>query len=141
MASQQKVKQYLAYWFQLGKKVWIGSKQEAVLPSPVLAGNSYSQAFEDCWQYLISPESGDCHLEGTEQTIAELLSSSWETISCARCDMPVPVKDLGMQSMVCPCYDLPTWPNTALPAPRNPVDSQECLRQIGKRLQFLGKSE
>lgn len=96
MASAQEVRQYLAYWFQLGKRVVIRNGQESLLPQPVFQGDRYSQAFENCWQILTSPESGDCYLDGTQETIAELLTSEWVINPCARCTMPIPVRDRAM---------------------------------------------
>jgi hypothetical protein len=60
MASESEVRTYIAYWFQLGKKVLIRNGSEALLPKSVIAGDRYSSEFEDCWQKIISPESGDC---------------------------------------------------------------------------------
>lgn len=139
MASQDQVKQYLAYWFQLGKKVLIKNGQEALLPQPVIQGNRYSTEFEECWQQLVSPTSKDCYLEGTQQTIAELLSPAWEINPCARCEMPVPVPNLGMPALTCPCIDLPTWPDTEMPQPRSPINTQSQLIQIRDRLMQAGK--
>jgi hypothetical protein len=135
MASEQQVKQYLAYWFQLGKGVVIRGGEDTLLPQPVIQGNRYSQEFENCWQTVLSPASGDCHLEGTNQTIAELLTPAWEIDPCGRCSMPVPVKSIGvLSSLECPCIDLDDWPNTEVPQPRSPVDSQNLLSQIRDRL-------
>lgn len=139
MASEAQVKHYLAYWFQLGKKVQLRNGQSA-LPQPVIAGDRYSQEFESLWQQMLSSGSGDCYLQGTEQTIAELLTPKWEVKSCARCDMPVPLQEMGMPPELCPCNDLPTWPNTELPAPRSPVSSQDRLQAIRDRLQDSGSS-
>jgi len=139
MASQDQVKQYLAYWFQLGKKVLIKNGQEALLPQPVIQGNRYSAEFEECWQQLVSPTSKDCYLEGTQQTIAELLSPAWEINPCARCEMPVPVPNLGMPALTCPCIDLPTWPDTEMPQPRSPINTQSQLIQIRDRLMQAGQ--
>ncbi len=77
---------------------------------------------------------GDCYLEGTSQTIQELLSPQWEISSCARCEMPVPMIQLGMQPNTCTCSDLDNWPNNELPPPREPVSSREKLRTISKSL-------
>ncbi|MGK7877694.1 MAG: hypothetical protein AB4426_31645 [Xenococcaceae cyanobacterium] len=134
MASEQQVKQYLAYWFQLGKKVILHNDQEALLPQRVIEGDRYSLEFERCWQRILRGDSGDCYLEGTEQTIQQLLTPSWDIEPCARCDMPVPMIDLGIQSPNCTCNDLPTWPNKELPAPRSPVDTQKRLSEIRERL-------
>ncbi|MBF2080417.1 MAG: hypothetical protein IGR76_18340 [Synechococcales cyanobacterium T60_A2020_003] len=136
MASPEHVRQYLAYWFQLGKRVLLKNGEESLLPEPVFQGNRYSDSFERCWNYILRSESGDCYLEGTRQTIAELLSPSWDVVSCARCDMPVPMIVLGnaADSVSCPCSDLPSWPDTELPAPRSAVDSTDKLDRIRRRL-------
>lgn len=134
MASEHQVRQYLAYWFQLGKPLLIRGGQEALLPRPVIQGDRYSREFEQCWQRLNSSESGDSHLEGTSQTIAELLSPNWEINPCSRCSMPVPVRSVGIANLECPCIDIPDWPNTDMPRPRAPVSSQNELMRIRDRL-------
>jgi hypothetical protein len=134
MASSSQVKQYLAYWFQLGKKAIVQNGQQSLLPQPVIQGDRYSREFEDCWQFLLSPESGDCYLEGTSQTIDQLLSSEWELADCPRCEMPVPLREIGLQDAGCPCSDLLTWPNLELPLPRSPVNTQQHLGELRRRL-------
>jgi hypothetical protein len=134
MASEQEVRQYLAYWLELGKKILIRNGQTSLLPQPVIRGDHYSQEFEDCWQLLLSPDSGDCYLEGTDETIAELLTPAWDMNPCSRCAMPVPVRSVGMPPLSCPCNDLSNWPNTEVPAPRSPVNTQAQLTEIRNRL-------
>lgn len=134
MATKQEVRGYLAYWFQLGKRVITGNGQASFLPQPVLEGDRYSREFEECWQKILSPESGDCYLEGTQETIAELLTPEWDMLPCSRCDMPVAARNVGMPALLCPCNNLPNWPNTQLPAPRSPINSQEQLVIIRQRL-------
>lgn len=134
MASEHQVRKYIAYWFQLGKKVLIRNGAVALLPKPVIAGDRYSREFEECWQKMISPESGDCYLQGTEETIAQLLTPAWEISACARCAMPVPLRDPGMPPELCPCNDLANWPNTEMPLPRSPVSTQLQLSGIRDRL-------
>lgn len=134
MASQTQVKQYLAYWFQLGKKVLLRNGAESRLPQPVIEGDRYSRAFEDCWNQILSPESGECYLQGMEQSIDELLSSEWELEQCSRCSMPVPMRAMGMPSSCCPCFDLPNWPNLDAPQPRLPVSTRLYLLNICNRL-------
>lgn len=134
MASQQEVKQYLAYWFQLGKKVVFGNGEVRLLPQEVIKGDRYSDEFEECWQKIISPEAGDCYLEGTQETIEQLLTAAWEVNPCARCTMPVPVRKVGMPPELCPCNDLSNWPNTELPQPRSPVNTKDQLTAIRDRL-------
>ncbi len=137
MASEAEVKRYLAYWLQLGKKVVIGNGNLTLQPQSVIAGDRYSQEFENIWQQILSPESGDCYLEGTIQTIAELLTPRWDLKACVRCEMPVPLINIGMAPESCPCHDLPMWPNTEVPLPREPVDSKARLNTIRDRLSKL----
>lgn len=134
MASEQQVRQYLAYWFQLGKRVLIRNGQESLLPQPVIRGDRYSQEFEDCWQQLVSPNVGTCYLEGTDETIAELLTPAWEMNPCGRCQMPVPIRSTGTPPLSCPCNDLSSWPNPEIPAPREPVSTEAQLTAIRDRL-------
>ncbi len=134
MADEKDVRQYLAYWFQAGKRVILSARKEAYCPSTVLQGDRYSPEFEDCWAYLMQDESGDCYLEGTHQTIQELLSPQWDVAPCARCDMPVPMVVLGAMPPECPCSDLPTWPNTDIPKPRSPINTPAHLANIRDRL-------
>lgn len=134
MASQHHVRQYLAYWFQLGKRLMTHNGQQAIKVNSVIAGNRYSDEFEACWQLAKSPESGDCYIEGTHQTISELLSPAWEINPCARCSMPVPMRSLGMPPSECPCFDLPNWPDEQLPKPRSPICTPSSLQKIRDRL-------
>lgn len=140
MASEQQVRQYLAYWLQLGKRILIRGGKEALKPSSVIAGNRYSDEFEAIWQQICAPDAGDCYIEGTEQTIAELLSDAWEISPCARCSMPVPMHTVGMPSLSCPCSDIPNWPDNQTIQPRSPVNTQDRLLQIRDRLQGAGNS-
>jgi hypothetical protein len=134
MASEQAVKQYLAYWFQLGKLVMLRGGQETLRPQSVLQGNRYSPEFEACWVRIRQPASGECHLQGTSQTIAELLTPQWDIELCSRCALLVPVRNFGLPPVECPCSDLPTWPNTELPPPRLPISTEARLQKIRDRL-------
>lgn len=135
MASEHQVKQYLAYWFQLGKRVLIQNGQQAIKLQSIIAGDRYSDEFEACWKQIRDPQSGACYLEGTEQTIDELLSPEWEINACARCAMPVPTRTIGMPPDSCPCFDLPNWPDNQTPQPRSPVSTQDSLSKLRDRLQ------
>lgn len=77
MASEQAVKEYLAYWFQLGKKVVIGDRTQSVIPQQIMQGEGYGQEFENCWQQITAPNVGNSYLEGTLETISELLTENW----------------------------------------------------------------
>ena len=133
MASEAQVKRYLAHWFQLGKRILLPKRQQKLCPSRIFGGNTYSSEFENCWQYIFSVDA-DCYLEGAEQTIQQLLSPEWEVVECAKCRMPLPVYISGDASPVCPCADLPSWPNTKLPSPRSAIDDQIYLTRIRQRL-------
>ncbi|PSF37755.1 hypothetical protein C7H19_09415 [Aphanothece hegewaldii CCALA 016] len=134
MAAEAEVKKYLAYWFQLGKRVVLKNGQQTLTPRPIYTGQDYSNEFKAVWQQIIDPKNGYSYLEGTEETIQELLSPAWEVSSCARCTMPVPISVASQPSLVCPCNDLNSWPNTELPLPRSPIDTQDRLQQIRRRL-------
>ncbi|MBE9187931.1 hypothetical protein IQ270_25650 [Microcoleus sp. LEGE 07076] len=138
MASNSEVRKYIAYWFQLGKKVLIRKGSEALLPKSVIAGDRYSNEFEECWQKIISPDSGDCYLQGTNETIAQLLTPAWEISPCARCAMPVVFAKNAMPPESCPCNDLPNWPDTEMPQPRSPVSTKVQLSGIRDRLLRTG---
>ena len=134
MASQQEVKQYLAHWFQLGKSVVCPKRQETIRPEEIFQGHHYSTEFEKCWQKILSTDA-DCYLEGTEQTIQQLLSPAWEIIDCPRCELPIPITVAGIASPVCTCFDLSGWPNNELPCPRLPVNTTTHLHRLRQRLQ------
>lgn len=134
MASEEKVKSYLAQWFHLGKKVIFGKTQEAICPDPVIVMDHYSSVFETYWQKILAVNGKDFYLEGTDQTIAELLSSQWEIHSCSRCKMPVPLKERGIPSVSCPCSDLSTWPNLDIPIPHSPINNKAHLHKLQLRL-------
>jgi len=134
MASEEQVRQYIAYWFQLGKKVLIHNGEESLLPSKVIQGDRYSEEFEECWRRMTDLKSGDCYLDGTQETIAQLLTPAWDVNPCGRCSMPIPLKNLGLPALNCPCYDLADWPNFESPLPRSPVHTQTHLNGIINRL-------
>lgn len=134
MASSSKVRQYIAYWLQLGKKILIGNGAAVRVPNQVIKGESYSREFEQFWQKVRSPESGDCYLRGTQETIRELLTPGWDIVTCARCPMLKPLRTRGMPPNTCPCEDVPNWPNRDIPAPRLPVSDRTKLRNICDRL-------
>lgn len=136
MANTTQVKQYLAYWFQLGKKIIISSLNRSVIPTKILNGHGYSSEFENLWALVTNDAyAKDSYLEGTNQTIGELLSPQWEIVDCARCSMPVPILQLGVQKdYCCVCNDMNTWPNSELPNPRSPVNNQQRLTEIKESL-------
>ncbi len=134
MASSEEVKKYLAYWFQLHKPVIVARQDKAILPHKVIMGDRYSVEFERCWDLVSNPATGDCYVEGTNQTIQELLSSKWGVSDCPRCSMPVPIIEIGSQDSSCVCDDLEYWPNNELPSPREPIHNSQVLNKIRSRL-------
>jgi len=133
MASVQKVQSYLSYWFQLGKPVVFEKSGDKCLPSPIFQGNRYSRSFEQCWQKIMQNPS-QCFLSGTNESIADLMSDDYEIVGCARCPMPLPMPVRGIKLSPCPCADLPSWPNSDIPQPRDGVCSFEQLQNIHQRL-------
>ena len=134
MASNEQVKRYLAHWFQLGKCVICPKQQETIRPQAIFRGDCYSAEFEKCWEKILHTDA-DCYLEGTEQTIQQLLSPAWEIIECPRCDLPIPMTVAGVSSPVCTCFDLSGWPNDELPSPRVPANTTTHLHRLRQRLQ------
>jgi hypothetical protein len=134
MASLLEVKQYLAHWFQLGRKVYVYNGDLALLPTKIFANTNYSAEFEQCWQLILADRSGDCYLEDTTQTIEELLTPKWDLVDCARCQMSVPLQVAGMPPDNCPCVNLPHWPNNEVPLPVSQVALQSKLASIQDRL-------
>lgn len=123
MASDTQVKQYLANWFQLGKKLIVNNQAE--LPSSLFEGKDYSRAFERCWTTVSCPKlSYRSYLEGTEISIGQLLDDDWDIHPCARCTMPIALPVAGVSPAQCPCHDLPSWPNMDFPKPRQPMIKQ-----------------
>lgn len=133
MATAAEVKEYLAYWFQLGQGIIFPKSQERLYPQPIFEGLHYSGEFEACWQRIISSHQ-DCYLQGTDQSIAELLTAEWELIRCARCTLPMPTSRSHPPSCLCPCSDLSSWPNLDLPLPRFPISEVRHLRRVHERL-------
>lgn len=134
MASQTEVREYLAHWFQLGKPIVLAEDRGVCLPSPVFQGGEYSRSFEDCWHRIMVTSGQNCYLDGTTQSIAEMLSPGWDITACARCTMPIAIPVAGTMTHLCPCNDLPTWPNTEVPMPRTAVNNQDQLRTLQRRL-------
>ena len=134
MASTEQVRTYLAYWFQLGKKLAWRNGEEMLLPQPIIQGDRFSPQFEECWQKIVSIGGKNCYLEGSNETIEDLLSSNWNINGCARCGMPVSMVESGIQPLDCLCSDLDNWPNNELPTPRSPINSKVQLGKIRARL-------
>lgn len=133
MASARQVRRYLAHWFQLGKGLRQQGTNDIRLPATVYAGDRYSAEFEALWQAVLATEAA-CYLDGTDWSLSDLLAPAWEIADCARCEMPVPVKVLGMQSPSCPCADLAFWPDFDCPPPHAPADTQRHLGSVRDRL-------
>ncbi len=140
MATPAHVRDYLSAWFQLGKAVVAdepnGSRR--ILPNHVLNQSGLSTVYETVWAYIQS-HATQCHLEGTEQTIADLLSDSWDLEDCYRCGILAPIPTRGRcQSLgPCPCADLAYWPSdeTLPPRPANErFNNLSRLERVQSRL-------
>lgn len=135
MASQAQVRDFLAHWFQLGKPIVLAEDRGEYLPEPIYYQGGYSQSFEECWHKIMVTSGQGCHLKGTSQSVAEMLSPAWTVTACARCEMPIAIPELGTPKSLCPCDDLRSWPNYDVPVPRQAVDSDRRLSDIHQRVQ------
>lgn len=134
MAAAETVRAYLACWFQLNKGMVHHPSGQRWCPQPVLAGEMYSPAFEATWEAMTTAGREACYLEGTPQTLADLLSPAWEVTACGRCQMPVPMPIGRRVGVACPCADLPLWPQFDLPQPHAPVQTDLHLARIQRKL-------
>lgn len=134
MASSDQVKLYLIHWLQLGKKLLRGNGQEVSFTQNIVNRDRYSEEFEQCWQEILAQQGSDFYLEGADLSFDQLFSSQWDIAKCARCSMPVPQIEMGVQVPGCPCDDLPLWPNVELPLPRAPINNHSRLAAIKGRL-------
>ncbi|MEM9904307.1 MAG: hypothetical protein AAF921_04700 [Cyanobacteria bacterium P01_D01_bin.44] len=134
MASQEQVREYLAYWFQLGKRVILRNGEAACRPQPVLQGDQLSPEFEACWAQVMEKGGSDCYMEGTSVTLDKLLTAEWDIDECARCELPVAVPTTPYTIEPCPCNDLMHWPNFEAPYPHLPVNSKVRLTNLHSRL-------
>lgn len=134
MASQQQVKEYLAYWLQLGKRVVVCNGEKIYGSVPVLQGHTYSPIFEDCWAQILAVDGRDCYIEGTTVTVHELMSSAWDISDCSRCSIPVGNPVIFCDQHPCPCSDLMHWPNDEAPRPHLPINSKPHLNNLKDRL-------
>ncbi|AFY68875.1 hypothetical protein Pse7367_0570 [Thalassoporum mexicanum PCC 7367] len=132
MANPTQVKNYIAQWMQLGKKVFLN--EQAIGTTNVLQGNGYSAEFEQIWT-KITAESSRAYLAGTDQSIGNLLEHNWEMLNCVRCNMLSPCVAIGpRETPTCPCADLELWPDLETVTPRSPISNQAQLNQIRDRL-------
>lgn len=132
MAPEDRVKQYVALWLQLGKQV-VCDRDDSLLGTPrVIEGERYSTEFEQIWQ-CITQNPQHYYLAGTPCSLADLLDGHWELLPCARCTLLCPVNEDRPEAGPCPCQDLALWPND-LPPPRGPVCGHAYLEQLRLRL-------
>ncbi|CAN1210724.1 hypothetical protein TUMEXPCC7403_11040 [Tumidithrix helvetica PCC 7403] len=135
MATCDVVKDYLAQWMQVGKKVLIQSENKSVGICKVIEGERYTQEFEALWTEISTIKAKEAYLEGTNETIQELLSDKWELVECPRCNLPSACIDMGMrETKACPCDTMKLWPNLETIAPRKPVKTAKYLNNICDRL-------
>ncbi|MEN9224725.1 MAG: hypothetical protein Q6L60_09360 [Thermostichus sp. HHBFW_bins_43] len=131
MAAPSQVKAYVACWLQLGKGVVCEHPggSERIQPRSVLGLGSLSQEFQHSWQCM-SADPWRCYLEGTHESLGQLLSPAWEIGSCGRCGLPVPLPATTATAIgPCPCSDLKVWPNSATLPPR--VHNEQFVEVAG----------
>lgn len=133
MATSQEIKGFIAQWLQLGKSIEHMDGVHQFKPSRILGYQGYSQEFETWWQ-AFEENAQQWTLSGMTEPLSALYSPNFEISTCARCEMPVALPTAGVHDVACPCHDLPLWPNTELPQPRIPADSDSRLRQIHSKL-------
>lgn len=133
MVSEDRVKQYIALWMQLGKPVVCDRNNQQLGTPHVIRGESYSPEFEQLWK-IICQAPNHYHLAATPCTIGDLLAGHWDLLPCARCTLLQPVNESVIAAGPCPCQDLASWPDDNLPLPRQPVGSQDYLYKIQLRL-------
>ncbi|MBD2176647.1 hypothetical protein H6F42_06925 [Pseudanabaena sp. FACHB-1998] len=143
MASRTLVKTYLAQWMQMGKAVHLPQQNKEVYIHKIIQGEKYSPVFNKLWDEISTAKAQEAYLNGTSQTISDLLSNQWEIIPCARCSLLVPCLDMGARVPIsCPCDDLVGHPNLESIAPRQPVKTLSHLDNLCDRLdQKLGKQD
>jgi hypothetical protein len=131
MATHQELRHYLTHWFQLGKPLILNGTPDLI--TPTLNTDRPSPEFEALWQQILeTPHLA--HLQGSDRTLAELLTGTWDIIDCARCDMPVPLKTIGNIDNHCICDDMTTWPNSDTLAPHSPINTTDRLQQLSRNL-------
>ncbi|MCM1983517.1 hypothetical protein [Lyngbya confervoides] len=140
MASTTQVKRFVAIWLQLGKRLVHSSGDVQEKPDRVVQGDRYSPEFDSCWATLLD-QASNWHLSGTAYTLAMLLTQDWEIVSCARCDLPIPLQIAGINDPSCPCGDIEGWPNLDLPLPHTPIDSRHRLASILCKLDQLDEAQ
>lgn len=132
MASKTEVKEYLAYWMQLGRKLVVADRLVSL--DQVVAGDHYTTRFEEIWQES-QAQAEFTSLEGSEVSLKQLFAPTYELLDCPRCHLPLPSPDLGPRpAQSCPCDHLKLLPNLDTVPPRLPIDTGAKLRSIYQRL-------
>ncbi len=130
MATNLEVKEYLAKWLQMGKKISMHRAEISLIK--VISGADYTSEFEQLWHQA---QRENAVLDGTNETIQDLLKPEWEILDCAVCEMPVPSLGSGFREIKsCPCSDLDLHPNLETIAPRTPVVTSDYLQNISDHL-------
>lgn len=130
MAAPLEVKEYLAKWLQMGKALSVDNQE--IFLTEIIKGESYSSQFEQLWQQ--TPKA-IATLQGTNNTIAELLKPEYEIMPCPVCELPVACLSSGYRQInTCPCSDLPLHPHLGLPLPHVPIATATYLQNISDRL-------
>ena len=140
MATESQIKQYLACWLQVGKRVIHDDGEQDFHPPKILNDSGYSQEFEDWWDDVCQNAS-HWHLEGCDRALDALFSPHWDIVECPLCVMPVPKLVAGVNDASCTCSDLELWPNLDLPKPHTPEDTHYKLKSLRDKLRLLEGEE
>jgi hypothetical protein len=101
--------------------------------------SQFSLDFEICWAEILS-QPQRYYLEGTEESVADLLSGKWDIINCARCTMLIPITNQGVVSLgPCPCADLSGWPNFETLPPRLQSEEDVNVARLNQILERLSR--
>lgn len=143
MASSEQVKQYIASWLQLGRSILVEDNGDTrgISAAKVIEGDRYTQDFEEIWQLISTSKSDRSYLQGTNETVAQLLAPSWEIVHCSLCNMLIALPQVGAKAAPCPCHDLSGWPDNNLPIPTGAHDSQFSLQKICQRLNISNTND
>ncbi len=136
MASESQVKEYLACWLQVGKRILHDSGNREFHDPRIVNKRGYTSEFESWWDEF-RENAHHWHLEGCNNALDVLFTPQWDIVDCALCVMPVPKLVAGVNDPNCTCSDLELWPNLEIPKPHTPNDMQDKLTKLRKKLRIL----
>lgn len=131
MATKKELKAYVALWMQLGKT--LEYKEKTMLCPDIRNIYGYTKEYDDFWEDVWKKKDY-VYLSYVNQSLGELNKEEWSLDFCAYCQMPSPLKVLGVTTDSCICGDLYLHPNKNLPLPRIPNISECKLMKLVNKL-------